>query len=172
MKWIAFPLHPETPQEGQSLAELFAGRNIDLAAAMDRLRRVAGECGLPFGERSRTYNSRRAQELGKWVESLGCGDAYHEAIFRAYFVDGQNIAEMAVLSEIIRSLGLDELTAQKVLREGIHKEAVDRDWSHSRAKEITAAPTLLANGSRLVGAHPYAAMQQWVEAAGARKVTS
>jgi hypothetical protein len=42
-----FPLHPETPQEGRSLEELFAERGVDLAASMERLKRVALECGLP-----------------------------------------------------------------------------------------------------------------------------
>ena len=172
LKWIAFPLHPETPEEGQSLEELFAGRNIDLAAAMERLQRVAQECGLPFGERHRTYNSRRAQELGKWVEAQGFGDAYHDAVFRAYFVHGLNISEMAVLGEIVRTLGLDDVAARQVLLEGTCKDAVDRDWSYSRAKAITAVPTLYIDGSPLVGAQPYEAMRKWVEAAGAKKLTA
>jgi hypothetical protein len=28
MKWIHFPLHPDTPQEGRSLADLFAGEAV------------------------------------------------------------------------------------------------------------------------------------------------
>jgi predicted DsbA family dithiol-disulfide isomerase len=39
-----------------------------------------------------TYNSRLAQELGKWVETRGKGDQYHDAVFQAYFVDGKNLA--------------------------------------------------------------------------------
>ncbi len=154
------------------MEELFAGRNIDLAAVMERLQRVAQECGLPFGERRRTYNSRRAQELGKWVEAQGQGDAYHDAVFRAYFVHGLNIAEMSVLSEIVRTLGLDDMAARQVLLEETYKDAVDRDWSYSRTRGITAVPTLYANGSPLVGAQPYEAMRKWVQAAGAKKLTA
>ena len=32
-----FPLHPETPEDGLTLEELFAGGNLDVAAAKDRL---------------------------------------------------------------------------------------------------------------------------------------
>ena len=32
VEWVHFPLHPETPAEGRSLADLFAGRNVDRAA--------------------------------------------------------------------------------------------------------------------------------------------
>ena len=59
-----FPPPPQTPAEGLELAELFAGRGRDLDAMLARLQAVAAEVGLPLGERTRTYNSRRAQELG------------------------------------------------------------------------------------------------------------
>ena len=68
VQWRAFPLHPETPEEGLTLEELFAGRNIDIPSAMARLKRVAKELDLPWGERKKTYNSRLAQELGKWAD--------------------------------------------------------------------------------------------------------
>jgi hypothetical protein len=36
---------------------------------MASLKRAADKEGLPLGERKKTYNSRLAQELGKWAES-------------------------------------------------------------------------------------------------------
>ena len=57
-----------------------------------RLRQVARELDLPFGERKMTFNSRLAQELGKWAEDQGRGDAFHHAVFLAYFQRGENIA--------------------------------------------------------------------------------
>ena len=38
VKWVHFPLHPETPQEGRSLADLFAGRGYDLKQMRDQMR--------------------------------------------------------------------------------------------------------------------------------------
>jgi predicted DsbA family dithiol-disulfide isomerase len=32
-------------------------------------------------KRKKTYNSRLAQELGKWAETKGKGDEYHDAVF-------------------------------------------------------------------------------------------
>ena len=103
VRWIAFPLHPNTPPEGLTLEELFAGRSMDIDQMMERLRRVALEEGLPLGERKKTYNSRLAQELGKWAEAQGQGDRFHRAAFRAYFVDGKNIAEIPILVDLYRS---------------------------------------------------------------------
>ena len=38
-----FPLHPDTPNEGLTLEELFAGRNIDIPAAQARMSRLMSE---------------------------------------------------------------------------------------------------------------------------------
>ena len=158
MKWIAFPLHPETPEEGRTLEELFAGRDIDIPSMMDHLKRVAADFGLPFGMRSRTYNSRRAQELGKWAESLNKGEEFHMAIFKAYFADGLNIAKIPVLVEIAESVGLKG--AEEVLSKGECKEAVDSDWKYSRSCQITAVPTFVAKGRMVVGAQPYNVLEE------------
>ena len=81
IKWVQFPLHPETPQEGLSLEELFAGRDLDIPAIQEHLKELMRLEGLPYGNRTHTYNSRLAQELSKW----GGG------IFREVHAESKNI---------------------------------------------------------------------------------
>ena len=149
-----------------SLEELFKGRGIDLPSSMGHLKKVAAELGLPWGMRTRTYNSRRAQELGKWAEALGKGDEFHMAVFQSYFADGRNIADISVLKEIAGTIGLDGRMAEQALAERTFKEAVDRDWEYSRTCGITAVPTFMVDGQQVVGAQPYQALQDLVTAAG------
>jgi predicted DsbA family dithiol-disulfide isomerase len=149
-----------------SLQELFKGRGIDLPSSMGRLQQVAAELGLPWGMRPRTYNSRRAQELGKWAEALGQGDEFHLAVFQAYFAAGRNIADISVLQEIAGTIGLDGRMAAQALAERTFKEAVDRDWDYSRTCGITAVPTFMVAGRQEVGAQPYQALADLVTAAG------
>ena len=146
-------MHPETPEEGVTLEELFAGRNVDVPAVLARLRRVAGELGLPWGERKKTYNSRLAQELGKWAETQGKGDAFHDAAFRGYFVEGWNLAKKDVL---------DEEGAREVLESRRFKDSVDEDWRLSRQRGITAVPTFVTDGAGLVGAQPYEKLAEFL----------
>jgi predicted DsbA family dithiol-disulfide isomerase len=113
-----------------------------------------------------TYNSRRAQELSKWAESLNKGDRFHDAMFKAYFVDGLNIAKIPILTGIVESIGLSGDEAEQVLSQGTFKEAVDRDWAYSRACNITAVPTFMVNDKRAVGAQPYETLHQLVSAVG------
>jgi len=60
IEWVHFPLHPETPAEGQSLEELFRGRNVDRKAMHAQMKARMDAEGLPYGERTMTYNSRLA----------------------------------------------------------------------------------------------------------------
>ena len=161
-------MHPETPEEGRSLEELFAGRGIDLAAVMERLKRVAYECNLPWGARTRTYNSRRAQELGKWAESVYKGDEYHMAVFQAYFVNGLNIGKVSVLVQLAESLGLGGRRAEEILSRETFKDEVERDWEYSLASGITAVPTFQVGRRVAVGAQPYHVLEELVIAAGAK----
>jgi len=45
-------MHPETPAEGQTLAQLFAGRPIDLPAAQAHMKKLMAAEGLPYGNRT------------------------------------------------------------------------------------------------------------------------
>jgi predicted DsbA family dithiol-disulfide isomerase len=125
-----------------------------------RLRQVADELGLPLGERKKTYNSRLAQELGKWAESQGRGDEFHDGVFRTYFVDGSNIAKIPVLVDLAESVGLSGEEAQRVLEARAFKEAVDLDWSRAHAMGVTAVPTFVVDRRAVVGAQPYEALEQ------------
>lgn len=167
VRWLAFPLHPETPEAGQSLEQLFAGRGLDIPAMLDRLAGVAAQEGLPWGQRSMTFNSRRAQELGKWAEDQGRGEDFHQALFRAYFVEGRNIALLPELEDILSSLGLDARDGLAALASGRLAAAVDQDWARSRGLGISAVPTFLAGGRTVVGAQPYPALEQLITSAGA-----
>lgn len=164
IRWSVFPLHPETPDEGRELAELFAGR-FDIEAMMQRVCQVAAELGLPFGRRTRTYNSRRAQELGKWAEEQGLGEPFHRAVYHAYFVEGINIALPAELLTLATAVGLDSAGAQQVMATGSHAAAVDADWRRAAELGINAVPTALYRQRALVGFQPLARYRSLVEGA-------
>jgi len=133
------------------------------------LKNTAEERGLPFGERTMTYNSRLAQELGLWAESMGKGDAFHLAAFKAYFVDGINIAKIPHMVQLAESVGLSPGDAEEVLTSRSFKEGVDRDWSESRFKNITAVPTFVMNHHKLVGAQSFDNLVEMVIENGVKK---
>jgi predicted DsbA family dithiol-disulfide isomerase len=155
LRWTVFPLHPETPEGGTDLAELYAGREEQIKATLARLRQLADAEGLPLAERTRTYNSRRAQELGKWAEMQGKGESFRLAVYRAFFVEGRNIAQADELVRIAEGVGLPGDEARAVLTAGSFAAAVDADWQRAGELGITAVPTHLCAGKRLEGFSSY-----------------
>ncbi|MCP3899368.1 MAG: dithiol-disulfide isomerase [Desulfobacteraceae bacterium] len=169
IKWRAFPLHPNTPEEGLSLEKLFSTNSTAIEKMMNHLKKTAAELGLSIGKREKTYNSRLAQELGLWAESKNRGDEFHLEAFKAYFVDGKNIGKIAVLIDIATSIGLSGNEAKETLNLRKFKTEVDTDWALSREKVITAVPAFVINQDKLIGAQPYEILTKFLDENGVSK---
>ena len=152
VNWISFPLHPDTPAEGRSLEDLFADRPVNVKDMVQRLQSAANDLGLPFGNRTMTYNSRLAQELSKYAASEGLEDIFHQKVFRAYFEKGLNIGDPMILIDLAKAAGLSATEADRVIHERPFRDAVDRDWARSARTGITAVPTFVIGRNAIVGA--------------------
>jgi predicted DsbA family dithiol-disulfide isomerase len=163
IRWKAFPLHPHTPSEGLTLEALFAGQAVDLVQWRRRWEAMAQQHGLPFGHRTHTYNSRLAQELGKWAEKMGVGPTFHAAAFRTYFARGLNLAQEDELIRLATNVGLPKEEARMVLKQRSLGADVDQDWQQAKRLGITAVPTFRLNGRQLTGYQPYERLKAWLK---------
>ncbi len=152
-----------------ALRDLFRGRGFDLKAMHARMKGLMDAEGLPYGPREMTYNTRLAQELAKAAERHNMPQI-HDALYHAYFVDSVNLAKPAELVRIATSVGLDADEAERVLADRTFKDAVDEDWNRARAFGVTGVPTFIAGQRAVVGAQPYEALEQLVQAAGAKRL--
>jgi len=161
--WTHFPLHPDTPDSGIPLEELFRGRGYDIESMKQRMSALMTEENLAYGNRSHTYNSRLAQELAKWGESFPEGEALNLKLFEAYFAEGRNLAEPEVLLDVAKVAGLPLETAEEVIRQRSFRDAVDTDWKRAHKLGVTGVPTFVSGNRGLVGAQPYEAMVQLIQ---------
>ncbi len=165
--WRAYPLQPDVPEQGLPMARLLEEKGLLVTPeqVIANLKSMAQSFGLPFGEGKTIYNSRLAQEIGLWAQECGRGHQFHDAAFRAYFVDGRNLGNTSVVLELASSAGLDVDKAEKIIALRSYCHAVDRDWAKARELELVAAPTFFIKGRRLVGAKPYHILEKMVEEA-------
>ena len=133
------------------------------------MKQVAEEVGLPLGERKKSFNSRLAQETGKWAESKGKGDEFHSAVFRAYYVDGKNIGQKDVLLGLAKEAGLPEKEAGEILEARTFRGAVDADWKRAMELGISAVPTFVIDHQFAIGAQPYEVLEQFLKNKGVEK---
>lgn len=162
LNYIMFPLHPDTPDEGITLEELFAGRDINVEASNQRFQKITEELGLDYSYRTVTYNSRLAQELAKWAETQPDSERIHDALYKAYFVDSLNLAVVDNLLSVVKSLEMDVNSAKEALENRLFKNAVDTDWSQAYKNGIRAVPSFVSKNRLLQGYHDSAGLAQLI----------
>lgn len=128
----------------------------------DHMKTLMAEAGLPYGDRTMTYNSRLAQELGAWSDTVDSEGRLHDVLYSAYFVDNLNIADIPTLVSLAESAGLDGLEAEKVLENRSFTEVVDRDWQRAWERGVTGVPTFTAKDLYVVGCQPYEVLERFV----------
>ncbi len=166
---IHFPLHPDTPDEGRTLQDMFGCGPEEIEAKNTRMKGLMETEGLSYNDRSHTYNSRLAQEIGTWADTQAGGEAIHDKFYEAYFVNGRNVGDLDVIIDVVKSAGLDEQEARAVLDDRRFKDAVDADWEKSHSYGVTGVPTFVCKGQGLVGAQPYEGLEQLMQEAGAER---
>ena len=98
-------------------------------------------------------------------------DQFHKEAFKAYFVEGKNIAEKDVVLDLIEQSELDPGEGVSVIETREFSDAVDSDWKLSRAKGVTAVPSFFIGLDRLVGAQPYEALEKLIIKYGAKYIS-
>lgn len=167
--WRAFPLHPDIPVEGLRIENLFGDNLLMMHDKMQHLENIATSLGLPLSKRTTISDSRLAQELAKWAETKNKLGDYHDAVYKAYFADGLNIAEPSVLLNITDFLMLSREEAQRVIENRLFRPAVDNDWKRSKKLNIMVAPTYLLKQDKLVGSQSYNKLENLLQKNGVIK---
>ena len=149
---IHFPLHPDTPNEGRSLLDLFQCTSLELKQKNLLMEQLMKKENLHYYHREFTYNSRLAQELGFWADTKYKNKDIHDKIYEAYFKFKHNINDKDILLNIVSNLNLPKNEANEVLTKRIYKNEIEKHWELSYKARITGVPTYILNKNYLVGA--------------------
>ncbi len=115
----------------------------------------------PFG-----IDSRPALVGAKFAEAQGVGEAFHDAVFRAYWQDAQNIEDLDVLAELATAVGLDRDQFLAALDDPHYQEAMLADVQQAFQFGLSGVPALVYNNKYLVsGAQPYELLAEVAEKA-------
>ena len=152
---IHFPLHPKTPTEGRTLIELFGSNQEDIDQKNERMKELMILENLPYKNRTHTYNSRLAQEIGAWAQSIDNETSIHDNFFEAYFVQGLNVGLESVILDVVSKSGLNPEEARKVIKNRLFMKNIDDDWNKSRDYGVTGVPTYVYQKQSMVGAQPH-----------------
>lgn len=149
-EWVGYELHPEIPGEGVLLAEKFP--DYDLDALFEELRAKGSRYGFAFGEITLLSNSRKALEASEFARERGKHDAFHGAVFRAYFTETRDIGQIPVLLDVATQVGLDSEALLGVLEENRYEARLEEARKEGRFHSVSVLPTFVFNGhQKIVG---------------------
>ena len=115
----------------------------------------------PFG-----IDSRDALIGAKYAEAQGqdVGEAYHQVVFDAYWLEGRNIEDHEVLAEIAAGIGLDQEAFLVALKSEKYLAEVMADIAQARSYGLNGVPAMVFENKYLVsGAQPYDVLLQVVQ---------
>ena len=155
---VHFPLHPETPMEGRSMAELYAGRDVDPEAMYARMKGLMDAEGLPYGRRTHTTTagSPRSSANGPTPSrAVRRSTSFVQGLFRRG-AQHRRPRDPGGTRAIRRPLGgrgaggADRAPLQGCSRRRLGEIAPIR---------VTGVPTFVADRYGVVGAQPYEVLE-------------
>lgn len=156
VRWRSYELRPQgsPPIPPADLARIEASRP-QFAQMMWQQYGVEIQQG-PFG-----IDSRPALIGEKYARTQNLGDAYHEAVTQAYWLEGRSIEDRTVLREIAVTMGLDGDAFLAALTDSAYEAEVNADIQQASDYGFSGVPALVFNNRYLVsGARPYEVLAQ------------
>lgn len=146
--WHPFQLNPDMPPQGMARERYIAakfGGGQHAGRIYQNVTDVGATVGIPFHfERIQvTPNTRDAHRLIRHATEMGDAALVVEALFNAYFIEGRDIGDHAILAEIAEAAGLDgEATARYLASPEGTEEVLAEDMS-ARRIGINAVPCFI-----------------------------
>ncbi len=156
LHWHAFELNPQMPAEGQNLrdhlAEKYGTTAEQSQKARQRLTAIGEELGFSFNytDDMKMVNTFKTHQLLHWAADQGCQTDLKEALFKAFFTDGQDVGDVETLADVCAGVGLDRDEALAVLADARYGQAVREDQRQWIEQGIQAVPTFVINEQYMV----------------------
>lgn len=151
-----FELNPHMPADGQDitehLREKYGSSDEQATQARENIRQRGAELGFSFNlqARSRIYNTFDAHRLLHWAGLQGCQLQLKQALFRAYFSEGQDPSSHALLVRLAGEVGLDQTRAAEILASDEFASQVRELEEHYQNSGIHAVPAIIINQRHLL----------------------
>lgn len=142
----AYQLNPYAPKVmTQAPAEAFANsHNMSVPQAKQRFQMFidnAKTVGLNYDyEHIQMTNTYDAHRVAKYANTLGLEPAITARFMKAYFTEGLNLSDFAVLVTLSEEVGLDGAKVMEVLINNEYKQEVDNQISESRQVGVQGVP--------------------------------
>ena len=129
---------------------------------------IARGLGVPIQlpEVSPQPHTHMAFEGFQYAREHGKGNDYNHRVLEAFFVEGRDIGDVGVLTELAREVGLDGMEFGDALRTRRYREAHRRALRHAYQEAgVTGVPMFVIGGEVLTGLQDRETLEAAIERA-------
>ncbi len=170
--WKSFQLDPDMPEVAEeSYGEYLVKRkgmgSEQVKGMLANVTESAKQVGLDYQfDRSVMVNSFLAHKLLQFAKTRNKGDQAEERLFRAFFTEGKNIADIQTLLQLGQEIDLDESELKTALADEKYGYDVNQDIQEARNIGVTGVPFFVFDRKYAVsGAQPPEAFSQSLQKA-------
>jgi predicted DsbA family dithiol-disulfide isomerase len=149
--WRPFELNPAMPREGMNRKEYYekkfgGGKTVEEMSR--RMLAVGAQEGIPFAldRIEKTPNTFDAHRLVWFASRKERGDELVNGLFRAFFTQGRDIGDRAVLADVGAEAGLDRTEVERFLASDEGTKEVRAEQRKARESGVDAVPTFIIGG--------------------------
>ncbi len=147
IEWHPFQLNPDMPREGVDKRAYLAGKfgEAQLTQVHLRLKEMSRAAGAEIDPDTpkRIPNTLDAHRLIHWAGLEGRQNAAVVGLFRAYWREGRDIGNRAVLADIAASAGMDRAMVARLLDSDADAGDIRARDEDARRKGVNSVPTFL-----------------------------
>lgn len=150
--WHPFQLNPGMPKEGISRKEYRTRkfgtweRSLELDAKLIAVGKTEG-INFAFEKIEQTPNTVDAHRLIWLADQHGCQDAVVEALFVAYFTQGQDMSNRQALIDVASGAGLDRQGAETMLDSNEGMNVIEEAGELSQRHQVSGVPFFIINSA-------------------------
>ena len=135
----------------------------------DNLRANALDAGLVNMKRpTRTPNSLKALQSIVHAREVGRSAELRDALYVAYWEDGQDIGQLSVIREVAEASGIEWPPLEEALGDSRHMETVLREYQEGRDLGFDGIPAFVIGDLKFTGAQPMEVFRKVAERAEAK----
>lgn len=146
IEWKSYQLDPTAPEVAVETQEDYLVKNKGMSreqvkGMMDNVTEMAKKVGLEYHlDKSLMVNTKKAHQLIQFAKTKNLANELEERLFKAFFTEGKNIADIETLTELGKEVGLDENELQVAFTDEKFENRMKNDIKKGQELGVRGVP--------------------------------
>ncbi|HLV50597.1 MAG TPA: DsbA family oxidoreductase, partial [Flavobacterium sp.] len=142
----SYQLDPSVPEVATESQEDYLVKRKGMSreqvwAMLANVTEMAKNAGLEYHlDQSIMVNSQKAHQLIQFAKSKNLGNEIEERLFKAFFTEGKNVADIEILTQLGKEIGLDENELQTAFTDERYKYQMTQDIQEGQNLGVKGVP--------------------------------